>query len=63
MTKTTTYKSNHNTFGGLIYPSDFYTNCKGNSGIADRITQDQRFDESCKHNIINRNLIKENSNI
>lgn len=44
------YKTNHTTFGGVLYPSDFdTTNPRGN--IAERIARDIRFDEQCKRNL------------
>lgn len=44
------YKTNHKTFGGVLYPSDFdTTNPRGN--IAERIARDKRFDEQCKKNL------------
>lgn len=59
MTKTI-YKTgirdiDHATFGGIIYPSDFNTNCKGKnnangSPIANRIINDWKFDEQCRKN-------------
>lgn len=53
--KTENYKTNHSTFGGIIYSSDFNTshNEKTNpfgSSIAKRILSDMRFDIQCKRN-------------
>lgn len=46
----TTYKKNHNTFGGRIYSSDFNTaHCNGDT--ASKIFQDWRFDEQCRKNL------------
>lgn len=42
--------TDHSTFGGLIYESDFNTEyCNGN--IASRILSDWRFDEQCRKNM------------
>lgn len=55
------FHTRHTLFGGLIYQSDFETdgskrkNHTGESVIARRIASDQRFDEQCRRNIINRN--------
>lgn len=51
MTGFTTYKENHNTFGGVIYSSDFSTDHDGTRDVADRICKDWRFDEQCKRNM------------
>lgn len=61
MTKNYTVKipnnnyENRSTFGGLIYFTDFYTNCSENantrSPIASRILQDRKFDKQCKKNL------------
>lgn len=61
MTKNYTVKipnnnyENRSTFGGLIYFTDFYTNCNGrtnlHSPIASRILQDRKFDKQCKKNL------------
>lgn len=59
--ETTTYRPNHNTFGGLIYPSDFDTNHEGTRNIAERIVQDQRFDEQCRKNIEGKERNKKNA--
>ncbi|MDE5804588.1 MAG: hypothetical protein K2I22_16910 [Lachnospiraceae bacterium] len=43
-------RTNHTTFGGVLYSSDFDTsNPRGN--IAERIARDTRFDEQCKKNL------------
>lgn len=51
-TKITTW--NHNTYGGLIFPSDYCTDYKGIGNIASRIASDLRFDQQCKKNAENR---------
>lgn len=48
-------QTDHTTFGGVIYPSDFNTESRGKphtngSLTASRIAQDLRFDETCKKN-------------
>lgn len=48
-----TAKWSNTRFGGIIYPSDFNTDYRGNSDtngskIANRIANDRRFDEQCK---------------
>lgn len=53
--KTTNYKTDHHTFGGLIYHSDFNTDYKrksNNNGsmIAQRIISDKKFDKQCMQN-------------
>lgn len=53
--KTGTKKVDHRTFGGKIYESDFNTNFSGKknlrrSSIAERIAEDERFDNFCKRN-------------
>lgn len=50
--KRITYKQNHNTFGGLIYPSDFYTGYPGTRNIAQRIVDDWIFDEQHRRSSI-----------
>lgn len=57
-TQNRNYKTEHTTFGGLIFPSDFNTdhrgkNNKNGSPIASRIISDKNFDNRCKQN---RNL-------
>lgn len=47
--------TDHTTFGGVIYPSDFNTESRAKprangSPTANRIAQDLRFDETCKKN-------------
>lgn len=54
-TQTPNSYTDHSTFGGLIYPSDFETDYRGKdntkgSPIAQRIASDQRFDNSCRVN-------------
>lgn len=48
-------KTDHTKFGGTVYISDFNTN-HTNGNIAIRIANDQRFDEQCRKNLINRNF-------
>ena len=50
------YKVDHSTFGGIIYASDFNTDYRGKNNtsgslIANRIAQDQKFDNQCRKNI------------
>lgn len=49
------YRHDHRSFGGVINPSDFNTDCRGNdnkrSSIADRIFTDWKFDNECRKNI------------
>lgn len=66
MTETFYRTENYNDptrFGGLIYPSDFNTDFRGNnthgSEIAARIMSDMKFDMRCKHNIENMKLAKQ----
>lgn len=40
----------HNTYGGLIYPSDFDLDYTGTRNIASRIMADWVFDNQCKKN-------------
>lgn len=63
--KTELYKTNHTTFGGLIFPSDYNTDYRGKnnihgSTIASRIVADEKFDNQCKKNI---ELIRQNGGI
>lgn len=55
MNKTVTITSkNHkhqNTYGGIIYQTDFCTDYEGNRNMADRIVKDWYFDSQCKRNI------------
>lgn len=49
------YETDHTTFGGLIYSSDFNTDYRGKnntkgSPIANRIASDRQFDKQCKKN-------------
>ncbi len=49
------YEVDHTKFGGLIYTSDFNTDCRGKDNsngslIAQRIERDKRFDEQCRRN-------------
>ncbi|MCM1399912.1 MAG: hypothetical protein NC225_10590 [Clostridium sp.] len=52
-----TFKINNNTFGGIIYSTDFHTDCKkenkNGSTIAQRIISDKKFDKQCMNNIKN----------
>lgn len=53
MTATGPYKISHSQFGGLVYPSDFNTECRkrnnaSGSPIAKRIAGDRQFDEQCR---------------
>ena len=45
--RVTGYNSDHSTFGGIIYPSDFDTSYT-NGNIAQRIENDNRFDKQCR---------------
>lgn len=65
--QTNLYKTNHSTFGGLIYLSDFHTGYqkkenRHGSPIARQIERDKRFDEQCRRNIENSQNIKRNKN-
>lgn len=44
----------HNTFGGEIYETDFYTSYPMTHNMASRILSDWSFDKSCKKNILDR---------
>lgn len=51
--KTKSYRTEHTTFGGLIYSSDFNTDYRGKnntygSPIANRISSDKQFDYQCR---------------
>ena len=57
--RTGNHKINHSIYGGRIYASDFNTDFRGKdntngSTIANRIVQDQKYDEQCKKNIENK---------
>lgn len=57
------YDMERTVFGGIIYPSDFNTDYRGNdksnsSTIAQRITRDWIFDKQCMKNLENRNRNK-----
>ena len=61
--RTGTYKTNHTTVGGIIYPSDYNTDYRGRdntrgSAIAQRIISDRNFDYRCKKNIEMKNRQK-----
>ncbi len=43
-----------NTFGGIIYSSDFDTEYRKTHNIASRIVSDWRFDEMCQKNSLAR---------
>lgn len=63
MTKNYYKTENHNTFGGIIFASDFNTDYRGKdsqngSSIASRILSDWKFDEDCKKNTENRDKNK-----
>lgn len=63
--KTGIYKADHTKFGGLIYPSDFYTDHRGkdymnHSPLATRIANDARFDYQCKRYRLNQENNREN---
>lgn len=65
--KTKIYKTDHTRFGGLIYPSDFYTDYRGkdyasDSIIARRIAYDAKFDNQCRINQKNRQTYGGNEN-
>lgn len=50
--KTGKHQTDHRTFGGVIYASDFNTDCRKNnsasgSAIARRIVRDLAFDREC----------------
>lgn len=40
-----------NTYGGLIFPSDYCTDYEGTRNIAERIAADWKFDKQCKKNL------------
>lgn len=53
--RTGNYKVDHETFGGIIYSSDFNTDNRGHnningSTIAQRIMSDRNFDQQCRKN-------------
>ena len=57
---TKNYKVDHSKFGGIIYPSDYNTEYRGNDNvkgsiIASRIIKDQIFDTQCQKNADFRN--------
>ena len=54
--RVTGYQSDHSTFGGIIYPSDFNTN-HASGTIADRIARDYLFDRQCRKNLVNNSRI------
>lgn len=59
-----TYKVDHFTFGGLIYPSDFNTDYRGKdntngSPIANRIACDKKLDQQWRKLISNRKNMEE----
>lgn len=60
-------KNLHNTFGGILYPSDFNTGRKeagkrSGSSVAARIIADRHFDSECQKNAERRQQkLEENS--
>lgn len=65
--KASLYQADHRRFGGLIYPSDFYTDYRGkdhagDSMIARRITYDAKFDNQCRINQKNRQNYRRDEN-
>lgn len=53
--RTALHKTDHTTFGGIIYPSDYNTDYNGKtvtggSIIARRIVSDKKFDQQCRKN-------------
>lgn len=56
--KTGNYKTDHSTFGGMIYKGDFDT-YHSLSDIASRILSDTSFDKQCKKDTENRNRQKD----
>lgn len=56
--RTNTYRADHSTFGGKIYPSD-YDGHRSISDIAARILSDWKFDRECRQNGENRELRQE----
>lgn len=57
----TTDLNNHNTFSGLIFASDFYTDYDGTRSVAGRIASDLRFDEQCRRNELMRERMRKNA--
>ena len=58
----------HTRFGGLIYPSDFETDYRGDdnlkgSSIASRIISDMKFDEQCRRNLMVTEKRRNHNNI
>lgn len=53
---------NHNTYGGVIFSSDYCTDYEGTRNIASRIASDLRFDKQCKKNAENRDRERNNKN-
>lgn len=47
--RVTGYNSDHSTFGGIVYSSDFDTSY-ANGTIAERIARDAKFDQQCRKN-------------
>ena len=52
LTSLENYNINHSTFGGIVYLSDFNTNHTAGN-MAERISRDLKFDESCRNHIKN----------
>ncbi|MBD5459805.1 MAG: hypothetical protein HDR26_02515 [Lachnospiraceae bacterium] len=60
--KTGNHPADHRTFGGIIYASDFNTDCRKNnnasgSAIARRIARDLAFDKECMANAARREML------
>ena len=63
--KTINIYTNHSSFGGVIYPSDFETEYYSENGrnIASRIASDWNFEKQClKNEIARERKRKENKN-
>ena len=62
--KTINIHTNHSSFGGIIYPSDFETEYYSENGrnIASRIASDWIFDEECRKNEIARERKRKEKN-
>ena len=63
--KTINIHTNHSSFGGIIYPSDFETEYYSENGrnIASRIASDWNFEKQClKNEIARERKRKENKN-
>lgn len=62
MTERKITTQNHNTYGGLIFLSDYCTDYEGTRNIASRIASDLRFDQQCKKNAENRDRERNRKN-